>query len=165
MRKYSCRALLILLLFILPFFISSCGPKDSKIQADVETAIRNNPSTNGIAASVDKGVVTLSGECKDEASKSAVESEVAKVKGVKQVVNNCTVTPPPAQAAPVTVNPDATLITSVNDAIKDYPGVVATVKDGVITLTGKIKRSNLQKLMMSLQSLKPKKIDNQLTIQ
>jgi hyperosmotically inducible protein len=165
MRKYSCRAMMLLLFFILPFFMSSCGPKDSKIQADVETAIRNNPSTNGIAASVQKGIVTLSGECKDEAGKSAVESEVARVKGVKQVVNNCTVTPPSAQTAPVTINPDETLIGNVNDAIKDYPGVKATVKDGVITLTGNVKRSNLQKLMMSLQSLKPKKIDNQLTIQ
>ncbi len=143
----------------------SCGPKDSKIQADVDTAIRNNPATTGIAANVQKGVVTLSGECKDEASKSAAESEVAKVKGVKQVVNNCTVAPPPVQAAPVTISEDATLTSNVNDAIKDYPGVKATVNDGVVTLTGNIKRSNLQKLMMSLQSLKPKKIDNQLTIQ
>ncbi|OQP50499.1 hypothetical protein A4H97_01270 [Niastella yeongjuensis] len=165
MKKNSCRAVMLLLFFIVAFFISSCGPKDSKIQADVETAIRSNPSTNGIAANVEKGVVTLSGECKDEASKSAVESEVAKVKGVKQVVNNCTVMPPPAQPAPVTIAQDETLIRNVNDAVKDYPGVTASVKDGVVTLTGNIKRSNLQKLMMSLQSLKPKKIDNQLTIQ
>jgi osmotically-inducible protein OsmY len=166
MRKKSCLAVMLLYFIIVPFFISSCGPKDSKIQTAVETAIRNNPSVTGIAASVQDGVVTLSGECKDEASKSAVESEVAKVKGVKQVVNNCTVIPPPpAQSAPVTIAQDETLTGNVNDAIKDYPGVKATVKDGVVTLIGVVKRSNLQKLMMSLQSLKPKKIDNQLTIQ
>jgi len=165
MRKNSCSAMMLLHLFIMLFFISSCGPKDSKIQTDVETAIRNNPSTNGIAASVEKGVVTLSGECKDEASKSDIESEVAKVKGVKKVVNNCTVMPPPMQPAPVTIAADETLIKNVNDAIKSYPGVNANVNDGVVTLTGTIKRANLQKLMMSLQSLKPKKIDNQLTIQ
>lgn len=165
MRKNSCRAVILLFFIITSFFISSCGPKDSKIQTAVETAIRNNPSMTGIAASVQNGVVTLSGECKDEASKSAVESEVARVKGVKQVVNNCTVTPPPpVQSAPVTIAADETLISNVNDAIKDYPGVKATVKDGVIMLTGVVKRSDLQKLMMSLQSLKPKKIDNQLTI-
>ena len=164
MRKNSRFAIMLLFFILGPFFISSCGPKDSKIQTEVETVIRNNPSTNGIAASVQNGVVTLSGECKDEASKSAVESEVAKVKGVKQVVNNCTVTPPPAQSAPVTIAGDETLINNVKDAIKDYPGVKATVKDGVITLTGNINRPDLQKLMMSLQSLRPKKIDNQLTI-
>lgn len=163
MRKNSF-AMMLLLCIIGPFFISSCGPNDSKIQTAVETAIRNNPSTTGIAASVQNGVVTLSGECKDEASKSAVESEVAKVKGVKQVVNNCTVTPLPVQSAPVTIATDEPLTNNVNDAIKDYPGVKATVKDGVVTLTGVVKRSDLKKLMMSLQSLKPKKIDNQLTI-
>jgi hypothetical protein len=164
MRKNSRFAILLLLFFISPFFISSCGPKDSKIQTDVETVIRNNPSSNGIAASVQNGVVTLSGECKDEASKSTVESEVAKVKGVKRVVNNCTIATPPAQSAPVTIAEDETLNSNVKDAIKDYPGVKATVKDGVITLTGNIKRPDLQKLIMSLQSLRPKKIDNQLTI-
>jgi len=164
MRKNSCFAAMLLLFMNASFFISSCGPKDSKIQTDVETTIKNNPSTTGIAANVQKGVVTLSGEVKDEASKSAVESEVAKVKGVKQVINNCTVTPPMAQPEPVTIAGDETLVKNVNDAIKSYPGVKATVNDGVVTLTGDIKRANLQKLMMSLQSLKPKKIDNQLTI-
>ncbi|MBO9199795.1 MULTISPECIES: BON domain-containing protein [Niastella] len=164
MRKKSRLAVMHLLIIIISLSISSCGPKDSNIQEAVNTTISNNPATPGITASVQDGVVTLSGECKDEASKSAIESEVAKVKGVKKVVNNCTVTPPPAQAAPVTINPDETLTNSVNDAIKDYPGVSATVKDGVITLTGNIKRPDLQKLMMSLHTLKPKKIDNKLTI-
>lgn len=163
MKKNSCMAML-LLLIIAAFSISSCGPNDSKIQADVETTIRNNPSTTGIAANVQKGVVTLSGECKDDAGKLAVESEVAKVKGVKQVVNNCTVAPPPTQPAPVTIAQDDTLLKNVNDAIKDYPGAKATVNDGVVTLTGVIKRADLRKLMMSLQSLRPKKIDNQLTV-
>jgi hyperosmotically inducible protein len=165
MRKNSCFSARLLIFFITLFFFSSCGPKDSKIQEQVETTIRSNPSVTGIAANVQDGVVTLSGECKDEASKSAIESDVAKLKGVKKVVNNCTVAPPPMQQAPVTIAADETLIKNVNDAIKSYPGVNASVNDGVVTLTGNIKRSNLQKLMMTLQSLKPKKIDNQLTIQ
>lgn len=156
---------MLLFFIITPFFISSCGPNDNKIKSAVETTISNNPAMTGIAASVQDGVVTLSGECKDEASKSAAESEVAKVKGVKRVVNNCTVAPPPqTQSAPVTIAEDEVLVRNVNDAVKDYPGVKATVNDGVVTLTGDIKRAHLQKLMMSLQSLKPKKIDNQLTI-
>jgi osmotically-inducible protein OsmY len=164
MRKNSFLVVMLLLFTIAPFFISSCGPKDSKIQQAVETTIRNDPSMTGITTQVNDGVVTLSGECKDEASRSALESEVVKVKGVKRVVNNCTITPPPDQSGSVNITPDETLMNNVNDAIKDYPGVKASVKDGVITLTGDIKRPQLQKLMMSLQSLKPKKIDNQLTI-
>jgi hypothetical protein len=47
---------------------------------------------------------------------------------------------------------------------KHYPGVSATIQDGVVTLTGEIKRADLQKLMKSLNTLKPKKIENKLTI-
>jgi osmotically-inducible protein OsmY len=159
MKKYS-HALTIVLIFLLPFF-SSCGPKDSKIKSDVEASLKNSGMPE-ISATVDKGVVTLSGECKDEAGRSAAESTVAKVKGVKQVVNNCTVAAPPP--APVVISPDDALSKSVTDATKDYPGVTSSVKDGVITLTGDIKRTDLQKLMMTLQSLKPKKVDNKLTI-
>jgi hypothetical protein len=66
--------------------------------------------------------------------------------------------------APVVIAADDPLSKGVTDAIKDYPGVKADVKDGVVTLTGDIKRAELQKLMMSLHTLKPKKIDNKLTI-
>jgi len=50
------------------------------------------------------------------------------------------------------------------DATKDFPTVKSSVKDGVITLTGEIKRADLKKLITTLHSLKPKKIDNQLTV-
>jgi hypothetical protein len=54
-------------------------------------------------------------------------------------------------------------MSAVRDATKDYPTVVATVADGVITLTGEISKASLPKLMMTLNSLKPKKIENKLT--
>jgi hypothetical protein len=38
------------------------------------------------------------------------------------------------------------------------------VADGVITLTGEISKASLPKLMMSLNALQPRKIDNKLTI-
>jgi hypothetical protein len=76
-----------------------------------------------------------------------------------------TVTPAPTAApAPVEIAPDDALTTGVKDATKDYPTVKTTVNDGEITLTGEIQRSKLQGLMQSLQSLRPKKINNQLTI-
>ena len=40
----------------------------------------------------------------------------------------------------------------------------ADVKDGVVTLTGEIKKASLPKLMQSLMALKPKKVDNKLTV-
>ena len=64
----------------------------------------------------------------------------------------------------VEINSDATLRSSVNDVVKAYNGVEADVKDGVITLRGNIKQSDLQPLIMKVQELKPKKVDNQLVI-
>lgn len=74
------------------------------------------------------------------------------------------VAPAPVTPAPAEVASDDALTTGVKDATKDYPGVKADVNGGEITLTGEIKRSKLPDLMMSLNSLKPKKINNQLTI-
>src|SRR3954453_12026657 len=74
------------------------------------------------------------------------------------------ITPTPATPAPVEIATDTALQSGVRDATKDYPGVKADVNNGEITLTGEIKRTKLPNLMMSLNSLKPKKINNQLTI-
>jgi len=73
-------------------------------------------------------------------------------------------TPAPVTPAPVEIAPDTALQAGVRDATKDFPGVKADVNNGEITLTGEIKRSRLPNLMMALNSLKPKKINNQLTI-
>jgi len=162
--KKHLNLMVIIVSFIIPgTLISSCKEKDSKIQAAVETSLKNSGMPE-ISASVKDGVATLTGECKTEADKTSVETMIAKVKGVKQVVNNCTVAPPPAAPAPVVIAADDPLSKGVTDAIKDYPGVKAEVKDGVVTLTGDIKRAELQKLMVTLHTLKPKKIDNKLTI-
>ncbi len=159
---------LVAFLFLFPLMgilVSSCKEKDSDIQAAIETAKKDFPGVASVMVSVNDGVATLTGECKDDASKSSFEAAVGKVKGVKQVINNCTIeAPPPPPPAPVVISPDDALTKMVTDAIKDYPGVTAAVKDGEITLTGTIKRANLQKLMIALNGLKPKKINNQLTI-
>ena len=69
----------------------------------------------------------------------------------------------PSPAAVVVATNDS-LKMGVNDAIKDYPGVKATTDYGEITLTGDIARPKLQGLLMTLHTLHPKKINNNLTI-
>jgi predicted methyltransferase len=64
----------------------------------------------------------------------------------------------------VVISGDDSLRNMIVDAVKDYPGVNATVDQGVITLTGNITREKLPKLMMAMNSLHPKKIVNNLTI-
>lgn len=70
----------------------------------------------------------------------------------------------PVTPAPVTITADDSLKTGVADATKDYPGVRTEVNDGEITLTGELQRSKLPALMQTLNSLRPKKINNQLTL-
>lgn len=137
----------------------ACGPKDADIQKQLDA----NPALSGVTTAIKDGVVTLSGQVKDDASKAVYEAAAKAVKGVKSVVDNLTVAPPPAPA-PVVIAADNPLTKSVTDAIKDLPTVKADVKDGIVTLTGDIKRDQLMKLMQTLNTLKPKKIVNQLTI-
>ena len=150
--------------FMLFVTLAACNSKtsDADVKTSVDNAIAANSDLSGTYTDVKDGVVTLSGQVKDEAAKSLAETTAKGVKGVKSVNNNLTVAPPPA--APVEITADDPLKASVDNTIKDYPGVAATVKDGVITLTGQIKRADLQNLMKALNTLKPKKIENQLTI-
>lgn len=141
----------------------SCKPKDSDIQAKITQKFTATPELSGVNATVSDGVATLTGEVKDNAAKQRAETDAKDVKGVKSVVDNITVSAPPPPPV-VTASPDSALSQGVVDATKDYPGVSATVNNGEITLTGTIKRSDLTKLMQTLNSLHPTKINNQLTI-
>jgi osmotically-inducible protein OsmY len=87
-----------------------------------------------------------------------------KPKDTGNTVDTTTITTPSTSTAPVEIATDDALTTGVRDATKDYPGVNATVNNGEVTLTGDIQRSKLPDLMQTLNSLKPKKINNQLTI-
>lgn len=144
-------------------FFTACNnqPKDSKIQSDFSDKAKSNPQLANITASVNEGVLTLNGQCPDENCRSSAEQAAREVKGVKSVVNNISVTP---ATAPVVVADDATLKNSVNDVVKKYKDVNADVQNGEVTLRGSIKRDDLQKLMMDLNALNPKKVNNQLTI-
>lgn len=153
-----------LAIFFLIASVTSCKQKtsDADIKTAVDNAIAANSNLGGTHTDVKDGVVTLTGEVKDDAAKTSAEDAAKGVNGVKSVVNNLTVAP--AQA-PVVITADDPLKISVDAAIKAYPGVKATVQNGVVTLTGEIKRADLQKMMIALNALKPKSIDNtQLTI-
>ena len=137
-------------------FFVGCKPNDAAIQAAIQAK-----EAAGITVAVAKGEVTLTGEVDDDATKAKAE-EIAKAeKGVKAVINKLTVKP---ADVPVVIAEDAALIKNVADATKDFPTVKAEVKDGVILLTGEIKKASLITLMQHLSALKPKKIDNKLTV-
>src|SRR5688572_5441537 len=102
MRSTFSKLLMLLLVTSMSSMVlTSCkGPSDADLQTSVNEKITANA---GVTASVADGVVTLSGECADPACKSSAEASAKGVKGVKSVVNNITIAPPPA---PVTITAD-----------------------------------------------------------
>ena len=142
--------------------ISSTAPgckskvKDDDVRSAVQSAFQSNPETAALMVDVKDGVVTVSGEAKDETAKSKATELATSVKGVRSVQNNVTIAAPPA---PVQITPDDPLTSAVKDATKDYPTVTATVNDGVISVSGEIKSTSWKKLKPALDGLKPKKVD------
>lgn len=146
----------LLLIAITGLFLLACksGVKD----ADIQTQIQNMPALAHLTASVKDGVVTLTGECPDQADKEHCENAVKQIPGVKSVINNATVAPPPAPA-PVEIAADDPLSKGITDALKDHPTVKATVTDGVISVTGEATAANWRKIKETLDGLKPKRVD------
>jgi len=136
--------------------LAACGPSDADIKADAEKAIAG---VQGATVDVASGVATISGQVANEAAKTTAETAVKGVKGVKSVIDNATVTPPP-----VVISADDSLKTNVAAALKAYPTLTADVKDGVVTLTGDVKKAELPKVMQAVSALHPKKIENKATV-
>jgi len=155
-RKNKMMALIMAAAVVSTAFTScKSKPKDSDVKAGVETAIQSSPAANDVTVSVAQDVATLSGQVPDEESRDNLERTAADVAGVKSVVNNLTI----ADTAPVGVTMDNSLTAAVKNATKEYPSLTTTVADGVISLKGEIQKANLQKLMMTLKALKPKKVE------
>lgn len=150
--KRSLKLSLVLVASLLVLGITSCKKKlkDADIQSAIEKVLTADADMKGTMVTVKDGVATLSGVCKDEACKTKCEEAVKKIEGVSSIVNNCTVAPPEVVVPPVA---DA-LGQAIADAVKDFPGVKTQLTDGVLTLTGEIEKSSLQKLMMGLNALK-----------
>ncbi|MGN6293887.1 MAG: BON domain-containing protein [Chitinophagaceae bacterium] len=142
------------------FYLPACKGKvkDADVKTAVEAALASTPGYSGLMVDVKDGAVTITGEVTEASAKTALQSTVSAVKGVKSVQDNTTVMAPPPPPAPV-IAADDPLTKGVTDALKDYPGIKATVSDGIITVTGEIKAADWRKVKMALDGLKPKKVD------
>lgn len=143
---------------LLALGFSSCKQKDADVQAAVETKMKANADASDVMVTVNDGVATLSGVVKDDATKTAIVSAAKDVKGVKNVVDNTSIAEAMTVAPPV-IAADDPLMNNVMDATKDYPGVNATVTDGVVMVNGTISAANWKKLKMRLDGLNPKRVD------
>lgn len=137
----------------------SCGPDDIKIQGDVKNILMMEaPTTTGI---VRNGVATLQGTVETDEMKSSLEDKVKAVDGVKSVVNEIQVVPPP----PVPT-PDETLNTAVTVALREakFENITVEVKDEVVTLKGDVKKADQKKVLEIVKGFKSKKVVDEMKI-
>lgn len=133
----------------------SCKPKDADIKASVEKALKADPMMMNTTVEVKDGVVTMGGECKDDACKAMCEKTVTAIKGVKSVVNNCTVAPPPPPPpASISTVLDAATQQKVKDGLKDIKGVTVEFAGDKAVLKGEVTAANRMKIMQMLAAAK-----------
>ncbi len=142
-------------------FLAACGKSD----ADLKTAVESKLAADGVAGvtvAVNSGVATLTGEIEDITIKNKAEASAKAVEGIKSVTNNITVKAPP----PAPVADDKMIEGTVNEAIKKtgVTGITVAVSDGVVTLTGDVKKDDLAKVIQAANESKPKKVENKLTV-
>jgi hyperosmotically inducible periplasmic protein len=138
----------------------SCKPKDADVKTAIEKALKADPMMANSTVDVKDGVATITGECKDDACKAMCEKTVLGVKGVKSVVNNCSIAPPPppppAPPASLTTTLDAATQQKVKDGLKDIKGVTVTFDGEKAVLAGEVTKADRMKIMMMLASAKVK---------
>jgi len=150
-----------LALMISGLSLQSCKTSDKDLQSNVQNEIRKR--TNQVTATVSNGVATLQGTVNSDAERFTVDSIARSVKNVKSVINNTTV----KQAAPVMkIDADATIKSSISAALTagGYNTVLVDVKDGEVTLSGNLKRAELQKVMQIANEANVRKVTNNIDL-
>lgn len=151
---------------ILVAVLVSCAPSDEKIGQAVQKALSASADLSPVSASVQDGVVTLSGEVESDELKELAASALSGINGVKSVVNGVTVKPKGPSPEELKQMADQALVQKVNENFATYKveGITATANDGVVTLTGDVKRADLQNVMKAAMESGATKVENQMTI-
>jgi osmotically-inducible protein OsmY len=159
-KKFKFPGVAALFLAVTVLF-TACKPNDAAIAESVKSKV--SAIAQGVGVDVKNGVVTLTGQVTDEATRSAVEAALKGLNGVKSVVNSTTVPPPPP---PVVINPDDTLRSAIQASFdaKGIKGITAAVANGEVTLTGDVKKADLAKVMQAANESKPKKVVNNMKV-
>jgi len=147
-------------------FLIGCKPSDEKITAAVKTSLSTNVSLSQVTSSVKDGFVTLTGEVETEEQKALAESSLAGIKGVKGISNGITIKLKGPSSEELQKGADDAMLSKVNANFTTYKveGITATVSGGIVTLTGEIKRENLQNAMKAAMESGASKVENQMTI-
>lgn len=165
--------------------ITSCKPDDKQVAKAVTSAA--SAIAPNVTATVNDGIVTLSGVVPDNAAKSSLDSTVKKLNGVVSVVDSTSVEsslsaaasnglsepPPPPPPAPARAGTPYTM--SSSDILEEkelamsyksfhISGVKASVADDIVTLTGNASKKDLRLILEIAGQHRPKGVINKLTV-
>lgn len=143
-------------------FLGACGgASDADLQSAADKALKDNESTKTVTVAVKDKVATVSGKVADADAQSKA-AELAKVDGVTEVKNEVEVEAP--APTPEASGSDSEVKEKIEAAFKKAgcDGASVDVKDGVATITGKVKAAKYPECVMAVNTAKPKKLENKL---
>ncbi|MDH3493559.1 MAG: BON domain-containing protein [Acidobacteriota bacterium] len=146
----------------LVLFLGACGgASDTDLQSAADKALKAETTTSGVTVEVKEGVATIKGDVADQAAKAKAE-ELAKVEGVKNVINEVNVNAPAPM--PEASGDDSEVKAKIEEAFKKKgcDGATVEVKDGTATIGGSVKADKFAECVMAVNEAKPKKVENKL---
>ena len=150
-QVFSKTFTVIVMIASLALTITGCQSKvtDAEIKTAVEAKLKGDAMAKNMMVDVKEGVVTLSGECANDSCKQECDKMLKDVKGVKSVINNCTI---PEMT-------DDALKQKIYKIAVDYPYIKIGAMDGIVAVAGSLKKEEWQKLKTDVDKLHPKGYD------
>lgn len=158
----NLKSYFLILIFSCVAFAIGCKSNEQDVQQKIQKKFLANTRLSNVNVYVTDSVATLSGNVINDSDKVSAQRIAGGEQGVDSVNNQINVTHPETTPGDQS---DEALKTGVLSLTEGYPDVKATVHNGVVTLTGSIKKLSVPDLIHGLDSLKPKKIENQLKIE
>ena len=143
-------------------FIGCSTPTDADIKAEIELKLKSKPEMSGTIVDVKNGIITLTGECKDDICKIDCEKIAQEVEGVKTVINHLAIAeappPPLSPLPPATLIPVVDSVTQlqVKDDLKKFKGITIEFEGEKAVLTGKVTKSEKKEIMQILSTAEVK---------
>src|SRR5690348_16407234 len=138
--------------FMVCLLMAACGRSDDQI------ARAANKAAHAVApkatVSVHDGSAIITGRVANEATKTALDSVVKDIKGVRSITDHTTAVPPPRMSP---ANSDRVLQHDIDSTLhaNNIDNVHVAVTGGIITLTGSVTPKDLQTVLQLARRAQP----------
>jgi len=130
------------------FLACSQQRQDREIKADITIKAKEDLNFAGVRFVVDSGVVYLTGTCPTEKSRAMVRQKLQTIHLIDRVDDQLTI-------GAVTIGATLSMQQDLDSVLAKYPSVTSVLSDSGVILIGKIKPSELEKLLPSLKKVHP----------